>query len=237
MSQGWQKGLEKFPRLVPEFELDAKKTALLVIDMQNASAHPEYGWGVYLKEKMPEVHSYYYGRLARTVIPNNARLLGFFRENGLRVIYLALGSMLPDGSDLTPLRKRRPGSLGSQRWPGSFGYQILDEIKPRQGELVMHKSAGNAFNSSPVDQTLRNMGMECLVVTGVVSFACVEITARDAADRGYRTVIVEDAAAGWNQDQHDATMRVFASIYGRVAATDEVCAELAKQVRAPARAG
>lgn len=233
MNTSWKDGIGKLPRIVPDFELDAQKTALMIIDMQYGSAHPDYGLGLYHKEKYPEVHSYYYGRIARTVIPNHIRLLNFFRENRLRIVYLALGSMLQDGSDLAPLRQRRSNSTKANRWAGDFEYRILEEIKPLEGELVMNKTAGNAFCSSAIDQTLRNMGIECLVITGLNLVGCVGKTARDAADRGYKTVVVEDATAGWSPEHNNAWLRIFATLDGRVATTDEVCLELAKQLKAP----
>ncbi|MFC2012716.1 cysteine hydrolase family protein [Chloroflexota bacterium] len=225
MDPTWRKNFNKLFQMVPTFQLNRQKTALMVIDMQYAGAHPDYGLGIELKEKYPEMHSYYYGRLAQIVVPNHIKLLGFFRKNGLRIVYLTIGSRLADLSDLTPLRRQRSTS-GGKCWVGSSEYNILEAIKPQEDELVMLKTAGNAFSSSSIDQALRNMGIECLVVTGTWTFACVLTTACDAADRGYKTIIVEDAVAGIDQEHHDAALRIFASIYGRVASTDEVCTEL-----------
>jgi len=222
----WQRGINKLPQIAPKFELDPQKTALMIVDMQYLDAHPDHGIGLYLKEKYPKVHSYYFNRLAQIVVPNHIKLIAFFRKKRLRIIYLKLGSMLPDSSDLTPLRKQRESGLKILPWVGSFEYNILEELKPQEGELAMHKTGSSGFNSSPIDQALRNMGIECLVITGVVTFACVQLTAMDAADRGYKTVIIEDAVAGYDHEHHDAALRIFASIYGRVASADEVFAEL-----------
>lgn len=232
---GWQAGLDRLPKLASVFELDPRKTALVVIDMQYLDAHPDYGLGPYLRRNYPESFSYYFGRVASTVLPNHLKLLEFFRKNGLRVIYLAAGPLLADRSDLTPSRKvRESGKVGgrpSYLSPvGSFEHQVLPEIAPQQGELVLDKNSSSPFSSTAIDQLLRNMGIEYLVVTGVLTFACVLLTAADAADRGYRCVVVEDAVAGLDQAHHEATLRVFAAIYGRVETTEAVCAEMQWQL-------
>lgn len=234
-TSGWQTGFDKMLKLAPTFELEPKKTALIVVDMQYLDAHPDYGLGPYLKREYPESFSYYFQRIASLVLPNHRKLLEFFRRHGLRVIYLAAGPLLADRSDLTPHRKERetgkmagrPSYLGHV---GSFEHQILPQLAPREGELILNKNSSSAFNSTAIDQLLRNMGIECLVVTGVVTFACVLFTASDAADRGYRCVVVEDAVAGLDPEHHDASLRIFASIFGRVETTEAVCAELERRL-------
>jgi nicotinamidase-related amidase len=117
---------------------------------------------------------------------------------------------------------------------GSFEHRILEDIKPMPGELVINKTSYGAFNSTSIDQTLRNMGIDFLVITGVATHACVETTARDAADRGYRCVMVDDATATFTKYLHDATLRAFATLFGRVANTEDVCTELRQKVGAVA---
>lgn len=227
----WQKGIERFLQQELEFELEPRKTALTLIDMQYYDAHPDYSVGLYLKEKYPETFSYYMNRLDRLVLPNQARLIEFFRQQALRIVHVMMGHSLADSSDLTPLRKARKRNYAP--WREDFEHGLLEEVKPRQGELVIHKTSASAFNSSAIDQMLRNMGVECLVVAGVVTTGCVLATSLDAADRGYKTVIVEDALAGFDQKHHDAVMRIFASTFGRVVTTEEVCAELEKRQSRP----
>jgi nicotinamidase-related amidase len=237
ITPSWQKDIEKLPRLAPRFELEAGRTSLLIVDMQNLFAHPDHGFVAYLRERYPEAFAYYMQRLRSLVIPNHLRLLGFFRKNRLRVIYVTVGPQLPDMTDMVPLSKgetiadrERARRYGRWMFPaGTFEHQILEDIKPQPGELVINKTSFGAFNSTGIDQTLRNMGVEFLVITGVATHACVETTARDGADRGYRCLLVEDALASFTQELHDATLRAFATLFGRVATTDEVCAELSRQ--------
>ncbi len=230
---GWRTGLGRLAPTVPPFALEPKKTALVIIDMQYCDAHPDYGLGIFFRQHYPDVHSYYFGRLAQVVMPNHKKLLEFFRRNALRIVYVAVGSLLPDKSDLHVLRKQResaksqirPAVLGTV---GSFEHRILDEIAPQEGELVINKNSYGAFNSTAIDQLLRNMQVECLVITGVATYGCVLATALDAADRGYKCVVVEDAVAGPEDGLHNAALGIFHTTCGRVETADAVCAELQK---------
>lgn len=234
----WQEGFNKVPRFVGEFELEVERTALLLIDMQYSSVHPDYGVGRFIKEKYPDCASYYFSRLSELVVPNQRKLLDFFREKGLRVIYVTLGPMLPDHSDYKRLLSRKGGGVlavkGLLSPVGTFEHGILEEIKPRQGELVINKVSGSAFTSTGFDQILRNLDIVCLVIAGVVTHACIETTARDAADRGYACVLVDDGCATYSQELHNATMRSFAAICGRVQSTGEIIDALRRQVQGKA---
>ncbi len=97
----------------------------------------------------------------------------------------------------------------------------------------MNKTSSGAFNSTSIERTLLNIGIDGLVITGVVTHACVETTARDAADRGFKCILVDDACATFSQDVHDATMKAFAIHYGRVATTDEVLAYIQRRLKKP----
>jgi len=220
----WKINLEKYHSIAPDFDLDPNSTALLIIDMQYLDAHYDYGLGLTLRTEYPEVASYYFKRLTEIVIPNHIRLLEFFRRNSLKIIYLTVGSVLPDGSDALFLSKFRKEAVGkSLLFPqGSFEHGILEEVRPQAGELVINKTSSGAFNSTAIDQTLRNMGIDGLVIAGVVTNVCVETTARDAADRGYKCILVDDACAAQSQDWHDSTLRTFSTVFGKVQTTNEI---------------
>ena len=220
----WKRNLEKYHHIAPDFELDPKTTALMIIDMQYVDAHPDYGLGPVLRKEYPEVASYYFKRLSESVIPNLTRLIEFFRHNRLMIVYITVGPVLPDGSDETLLRRQRKESVRKALSfsQGTFEHTILQEIKPQVGELVINKTSVGAFNSTAIDQILRNMGVESLIITGVVTNACVETTARDAADRGYKCVLVDDALAAHSQEFHDSTLRNFSVIFGQVRTSKEI---------------
>jgi nicotinamidase-related amidase len=87
----------------------------------------------------------------------------------------------------------------------------------------VNKTTLGAFNSSSIEMVLRQLGVASLIVTGVSTNCCVETTARDAADRGFACVIVDEATADYDPGSHEATLRAFHFNFGRVARTvDEV---------------
>ena len=224
----WREGLENWPAGLPRFELTSQdNTALLTIDMQHYCAHRDYGLGKVIKEKFPDMWNYYYTHLEDTVIPNQQRLLRFFRQQGWRVIHVAVGPLLPDGSDMFARRrlrdKERIDVTNSPHffYKGTFEHSILEALAVQPGELVVNKNSSGTFNSTPLDQYLRNMGIDSLVIVGVLTNACVETTARDAADRGYNCILVEDGCASFEQASHEATLRSFARIFGKVMTTEE----------------
>lgn len=229
----WRRGLERVPDFSPEFALVPAHTALLLIDMQYLDVHPDYGLGKLLCERYPESAAYFLSRVERSVVPNQRRLLGCFRAAGLRVIHLTVGAHLPDNSDWVPLRRQADERVERETgqkpvcYPlGSFEHGIIPEVAPQAGELVLNKVSRSAFTSTGLDQILRNIGLDTLIVTGVFTNSCIEMTARDAADRGYKCVIVDDACATFTQDMHDAVLRTFSFLYGKVQRTDDVVAEL-----------
>ena len=123
---------------VGEFAIDPKKSALLVIDMQYYSCSPDYGILKNYLETDPEAASYCADRL-KIVIPNCARLINFFRKLKQRIFYAAYGASLLDGSDLHPLRRMTLKEVPAFTTE-DFEYQIIDELKPQRGELLIHKS-------------------------------------------------------------------------------------------------
>lgn len=232
----WRQAISGLPNLSPQFKLEPARTALLIIDMQYLDAHPDYNFGAFIQRKFPEFGRYYFERLRSLVIPNHVRLLKFFREKGMRVVYITVGPILPDNSDLSPfIRSESRDSSGRVRYKswfspvGSYEHHILEELKPQPGELVVNKTTAGAFNSTTLETTLKHMGIEGLVITGVATHACVETTARDAADRGFKCVLVEDAVADFIPLLHDNTLQVFALMFGPVLTTDAVLARLAGQ--------
>jgi len=211
--------------LTATFSLDSKKTAFIPVDLQYASACRTTGLGKLLIEKGKEdLGRYRFDRIERLVIPNVQRLLVFFREHKLRIIYVTIGSEMPDYSDTMP--HKLPFTTAVNNRAGQREHEILDEIKPLPGELVVNKTTTGAFNSSTIDSVLRTMRIEYCLFAGVSTHMCVESTARDAADRGYKSIIIDDACAANKEDYHNAALVTFQRGFGRVCNTDEVIKEL-----------
>jgi nicotinamidase-related amidase len=210
----------------PSFQLRAEHTVLTIVDMQYASGCRTTGLGRLLRQQGHEQDgNYRFDRIERVVVPNIRRLLSAFRENGMRVVYLTVGSELPDYQDMPPHMRRFAEAVGNTR--GRREHEILDEVRPLPGENVLNKTTAGAFNSTGLDTLLHTLDARQLVIAGISTNSCVESTARDAADRAYDVVLVEDACGAARQELHDATLVSFARLFGRVASTDEVISELA----------
>ena len=124
------------------FELEPLATALVVVDMQYASACRETGLGKSLKKQgKEELVGYRYDRIEQVVVPTVRRLLAFFRRHHLTVVYLTMGSEMPDFSDALPHLKSF--LLSSNNRTGTREHEILEEVKPEPGELVLNKAPEN----------------------------------------------------------------------------------------------
>ena len=216
----------------PALEVDWERSALLVIDMQNYGCNPTVGLGPMLTERHPRTAAYYLPRLTETVIPNVTRLVSAFRDAGREVVFTRHGPLLEDGRDMIERRRRRDvDAIAATDVPalwhrGTFEHELIEQLQPLPGELVVDKNTSSAFNSTGIEWLLRNMGIETLVVVGMATDMCVETTARDAADRGFDVVIVEDATATFFEHHHRAALSGFARVFGQVWRTDEVIAAL-----------
>src|SRR5215467_6897313 len=209
----------------PGFALDPSRVALVAVDMQYASASRLEGLGRALKTTGQEaLGEYRFDRIERVVVPTIERLLDFFRQHHLRIVYLTVGSELPDFSDLLPHMQSFAAAVGNTR--GRREHEILDELAPRPGDAVLNKTTMSAFHSSGFERLLRSWGIEQLIFTGVSTNSCVEGTARDAADRGYRCLLVEDGCGAASQKLHDAACENFQRLLGRVAPSADVVREL-----------
>lgn len=207
------------------FTLVPKKTAFIPIDLQYASACRTTGLGRNLKNQGKEaLGKYRFDRIEQVVLPNVQKLVAFFRRHQLRILYVTVGSEMPDYSDIMP--HKIPFNKAVNNRVGEREHEILDEIKPLPGERVINKTSTGAFNSSAIDSVLRTMGIEYCLFSGVSTHMCVEGTARDAADRGYKSIMIDDACAANKEEYHNAALVTFQRGYGRVCTTDEVIREL-----------
>jgi biuret amidohydrolase len=218
----------------PTFTVRWPRTALLMVDCQNYCCNPVCGLGKMIAERFPEVAAYYLPRL-QVVVPNAKLLLDTFRESQREVIYTRHGPWLPDGRDMTARRRRRDVESAEtsgtpQLWQrGTYEHEIIADLKPLPNELVIDKNASSPFNGTGIDQLLHNMELETLVVAGAATDMCVETTARDAADRGYNVIVVEDATATFFAEHHRAALSALARVYTQVWNTERVVTELARR--------
>lgn len=212
-------------RFTHDFVLNPARCAFVIVDMQYASACRTTGLGkVLADEGLAELGKHRFDRVEKVVIPAVQRLLAYFRGNGLRVMYLTVGSDMHDYSDLFPHMQKIASTFNNRA--GQREHEILDDIKPLATEWVKNKTTTGAFASLDLATTLRAMGISDLLFAGVSTDLCVDNTARAASDLGFNCVLLDDACATGSQEIHDATLRVFQRSLGRVETVDSVIAEL-----------
>ncbi|MDQ0317437.1 cysteine hydrolase family protein [Amorphus orientalis] len=219
-------GLDEMTAMIPAVDLSKREQlALVIIDMQYHDASPDHGMTRAWEQAYPGSMSYYNDRLTATTVPAIRNLLNYFRNEKLTVIHLVIGSPYRDLRDCPPRFRawtrnmERAAGIEDVWWAENPDFAVIEPLAPLPDETVVRKTTNGAFNGSEFDATLQRMGITSLVITGCVTSACVETTARDAADRGYDCVLVSDACADYDPDMHDATMKAFALYFGRVAAT------------------
>ena len=184
---------------IPEYEVhvevrvDPTRTALVVVDMQNDFVHQ--GGSLLVPD-------------AEATIPAINRLLQFARAHGIRVVY----------SQDT----HRDGDPEWRIWPehareGTWGWEIVDELAPAQGDVVLRKLRYDAFYGTPLDHLLRLWDMDTLVICGTVANLCVHYTAASAALRWYDVVIPRDAISALDPFDLESSLRQTAFVFaGRI---------------------
>ncbi|MCZ7572197.1 MAG: cysteine hydrolase [Ardenticatenaceae bacterium] len=183
---------------VHEFPFELAKAALVVIDMQYLDAHPSGWMGRLAREQgKEELLRYRFEAIARTV-PNIQRLQATCRSAGIEVVHVRVAFLTNDGRDGVPALTSR----GTKTPYYGREAEILEELRPEGDEIVVNKTSSGAFNSSNLDQILRNLGIDHLLITGIVTNGCVELTARDAADRGYWVTLVSDGCSASTPELH-----------------------------------
>jgi nicotinamidase-related amidase len=206
---------------------DISESALIIVDMQNDFVHPDGALGHRARENperkidMP---------FLMATIPNVSRLADSFRRSRRPVIYLA-AVVKPDYSDAQfPYWRidRSPGGNRTFIVEDTWGAQIVDDLKPREGEHLIVKKGFGGFSNTPLDTILRNMGVTTCVVSGVTTCVCVSTTVRGGVEHNFRMTLVKDAVAEVNRETHDAELKTMARVFADVMTTDEIVTMLAE---------
>ncbi|RUW89073.1 cysteine hydrolase, partial [Mesorhizobium sp. M8A.F.Ca.ET.023.01.1.1] len=191
----------------------AGETALLLVDMQRIWLEP--GADPSHPERGPD--HYFYRQTALQTIPNQERLLAAARANGVEVLHTIIQSLTEDGRDRSLDHKLTPIHIARSLPEGL----PVASLAPVGDEIMLPKTSSGIFNSTNVDYLLKNLGIRYLVVVGVLTDQCVDMTVRDGADRGYLVTCVSDACATITQERHDIALKAFGG-YCWVTDTDTV---------------
>jgi nicotinamidase-related amidase len=199
--------------------------------MQYLDAHPAWGLGKMAREKgMAQELNYYFEQVSKT-IPNIQRLLEACRGVGIEVIYTRIASLTRDSRDASLALRVR--DLATP--PGTKEAEILEELSPAGDDLIISKTSSGIFNSTAIDQIFRNLGTKYLIVTGVVTNHCVELSVRDAADRGYYVIVVSDGCASFTEELHQQALQRMSTGLMKVKTTEEVLTLISRAPQAQGR--
>ena len=197
--------------------VEPDRTALLVIDLQKGEYNPD-------KIAAEPQHAYLFERIRDVVIPNGQKLLAACRAAGVEVIYTVVESLTLDGRDRS-LDYKVSGIFFPK---GAWGAEVLDELKPLANEIIIPKTSSSLFNSTNFEYVLRNLGVEYVMIMGIVTDQCVETAVRDGCDRGFLMTLIDDACATFSEQRHKESL-IGSKGYCRVRTTDQVVEELQRQ--------
>ena len=195
--------------------MDPRTTALLLVHLEGDIVTPEGAFGPVFAEQVAE----------RDVLGATARFLEAVRPLGVTPIFLRI-AFTPSYDDLVvnmPLlaMTEQAGALKD----GTPGAEIVAEVAPVDGDVVVTHKRPGPFHGSVLQQTLAERGIETVLVGGVATNASVEMTFRQSADHGYDTILVEDLCSASDQAAHEASVGSM-GLFGRISSTSDVLAEL-----------
>ena len=208
-------------------DIDPARTALIVIDMQRDFVEPG-GFGASLGNDVT---------LLQAIIPTVGRLIAGFRAAGVTVIHTR-ECHAPDLSDCPPAKRNRgnpalrigdAGPMGRILVAGEPGADIVPELAPIAGEIVIDKPGKGAFYATELGTILADRDIRQLVFAGVTTEVCVQTSMREANDRGFECVLATDATESYFPAFKQATLEMIAAqggIVGWLATTDEIVSAL-----------
>jgi nicotinamidase-related amidase len=198
-----------------DLDLPHAETALLSIDVQN----------VYLQVPPdPDERARwapFHRRMREQVIPATRSLQDSFRARGIDVLHARIACLLEDGRDRS-LSQKKPGWNYLLLPKATEESQIVPELAPAPGEIVVTKTTDSALTGTNLRLVLANMGIRNVVLTGIFTDQCVSSTVRSLADESFNVVVVDDCCAAGTDELHRRELEILNMIYCHVLTSGEV---------------
>ncbi|MCW8904767.1 cysteine hydrolase family protein [Sedimenticola sp.] len=216
---GWKTDYRSFYyQGAPEPEdliLSPQETVLLTIDIQNVylqlADNPagQERWAPFIQ------------RMREIVIPTVLQLQTRFRAQGMDVLHARIACLLADGRDRS-LSQKKPGWNYLLLPKDEKSSQIIPELAPRPGEVVVTKTTDSALTGTNLRLILQNMGVRNVVMTGIFTDQCVSSTVRSLADESFNVIVIEDGCAAGTDELHYRELEIMNMIYCQVLGSGEL---------------
>ncbi|MBU5627523.1 cysteine hydrolase [Oscillibacter sp. MSJ-2] len=197
--------------------IDRPRTALLVIDMQYSQISRPLG----RSEREQLRWEPFYRKIEEVVLPNNQTILETFRRLEMNVCFAKVVTHKRDGSDRS-LNQKGTGFNASYTVEGDPRGEIVAELAPAADEIVVCKGTESALTGTNLRLLLHNMGIDTVVVTGVLTDQCVSSTVRSLADESFRVWLIEDACMAATEEIHNHELEILNNLYCHVINTAEL---------------
>ena len=198
-----------------DIELDPKKTALLVIDIQNT--YLEIDPDPLEAERWAPFRE----RLNNTVIPNTAKLIDCCRGRDVEVMFARIACLKSDGRDRS-LSQKKPGFNYLLLPKDREDSQLVPELTPEADDIVVIKTTDSALTGTNLRLILRNMEISDVIVAGIFTDQCISSSVRSLADESFGVVVVEDCCAAATEELHLNELKSINMIYCHVVQSEDV---------------